>query len=129
MVPNIDIKKIKEYIEKHGIEVLTVSTSATLILMVFYGSAIAANAAILAVVTTAGILFFAIKLPTHIQKFLVKHALITDTAAGILTYWMLGKTVTSLLAAGLVGITTSVLIWTVKPLFFQEEISVLVEKA
>ena len=128
MVPNIDIKKIKEYIEKHGIEVLTVSTSATLILMAFYGSAIAANAAILAVVTTAGILFFAIKLPAHIQKFLVKHELITDTAAGVLTYWMLGKTVTSLLASGLVGITTSIIIWTVKPLFQDQEVTVSIEK-
>jgi len=94
--------------------------SGTVLLLIF-GSALVSNAVILAVATTAGLLFITSKLPHRIKQFLVKHSLITDMSAATATYLILGKNVTSLLAAGFVGCLTSTTLWGLKPLLLKKK--------
>jgi hypothetical protein len=116
-----EVKQLRKVLRKYGAEISFSAAGTGLILLTLYGSVIVANAALLAVVTTTGILLVSLKLPKQIQKALVKHGLWTDAAAAIGTYTLLGKSVTSLLAAGFVGCMVSALIWVVKPYVVDEE--------
>jgi hypothetical protein len=64
----------------------------------------------LAVMTTVGFYLIYSKLPRRVRKFLEKHSLMSDLIACILTYTLLGGTLTALFASALVGIMTSLLL-------------------
>ncbi len=68
------------------------------------------NAITLAVLTTAG--FWAIykKMPPNIRSWVTKHSIIMDILAMLITYWVLGGTVTALIAGALVNIFISVML-------------------
>lgn len=65
----------------------------------------------LALLTTTGFMFIYKKFPTRLRKFLEKHSLLTDLVAAILTYMLLGGTLTALTASAMVGILTSCLLY------------------
>ena len=65
---------------------------------------------LLASLTTAGFLFIYFKLPRWLRKFMEKHALLTDFLACLLTYMLLGGTLTALFAAAIMGILVSILL-------------------
>jgi hypothetical protein len=69
------------------------------------------DALLLASLTTAGFMFVYKKLPRGVRKFLEKHALLTDAVALLLTYGLLGGTLTALMAGALVGIFTSIMLY------------------
>lgn len=98
-----------------------------MVLLFAYGSALVANAILLAVLTTAGFVITAAKLPRAIMRWLVEHDLIADVVAAIGTYLLLGQTVTSLLAAAIVGIMTDILLWTAKPFILKEDREAVLE--
>jgi hypothetical protein len=114
------IRKVRDTLKEYGVEVAVTSVGAGVVLMGLYGSALVANALILAVTTTTGIILIAYKLPRAMQKALVKHGLFTDMAAAVGTYYVLGASVTSLMAAAFVGVFTSVILWVAKPVFEEE---------
>lgn len=91
---------------KADIAVVTLITGCTV--MGIWGSPLVSNAIILAVATTTGLVFLIKKLPGRIQAFLVRMGFFSDVIAAVLTYWMLGKTLTAMLAAAFVGIFISV---------------------
>ena len=68
------------------------------------------NAAALAILTTGGFAIVFNKLPRKVRKFILKHSLAADIVALLLTYVLLGGTLTALTAAALVGLMTSALI-------------------
>jgi hypothetical protein len=115
-----NVKKIRETLKEYGVEVAVTSVGAGVVLMGLYGSALVANALILAVTTTTGIILIAYKLPRSMQKALVKHGLLTDMTAALGTYYILGASVTSLMAAAFVGVFTSMILWVAKPVFEEE---------
>lgn len=69
------------------------------------------NAAALAILTTSGFSIIYRKLPRKVRKFILKHNLAADIVALLLTYVLLGGTLTALTAAALVGLMTSALIY------------------
>ena len=89
------------------------------------------NAFTLAVIsmTAFGILFN--KLPAKVKKFLKKHSLLTDATSLLLTYMLLGGTLTALMAAAMVGVMTSLLLYIANHeedfLFLQDGIDMLKE--
>lgn len=64
----------------------------------------------LAVLTTSGFMLIYSKLPRKVRKFIEKHSLVADLLALIMTYHLLGGTLTALIAASLCGIFVSVLL-------------------
>jgi len=115
------LKQLATLVKDRSIEVAVVGISGGTVLLALYGSALVSNAVILAVTTTAGLMFLASKLPKKAQKALVKHSFVTDVTAAVGTYYILGKTVTSLLAAGLVGCMCSMIIWAARPFLLEGE--------
>ncbi len=101
--------------------IAVIGAGGSTVLLAIYGSAIVSNAAILALTTTAGLSFIARKLPKRVQRTLVRHSFMTDASAATATYFVLGKTVTSLLAAGIVGCLTSAIIWAARPYVLDED--------
>ena len=69
------------------------------------------NAVSLAVISFVGIMFLYKKLPRKIRRWLKNHPLFTDTVAFLMTYAVLGATVTALMAAGLLGILVSAMLF------------------
>jgi len=69
------------------------------------------DALVLASLTTAGFMLVYRKLPRGVRKFLEKHSLLTDAVALLLTYALLGGTLTALVAGALVGIFTSIMLY------------------
>lgn len=65
----------------------------------------------LALLTVTGFMFIYKKLPRKIRKFLEKYSLLTDFVSAVLTYMLLGGTLTALTASALVGIFTSCLLY------------------
>jgi hypothetical protein len=65
----------------------------------------------LAVLTTSGFFVIYRKLPRKVRRFLEKHSLGTDAVALLLTYMLLGGTLTALIAGALVGLMTSALLF------------------
>lgn len=61
----------------------------------------------LALLTTAGAMMVYKKLPSKVKRFLEKHALMTDLVSLVLTYLLLGGTLTALAAGAMVGIFVS----------------------
>lgn len=92
-------------------EVVILASGAGLLALAVWGHPLVANAVILAVTTTAGLIFILKKLPTKIKTTLIKLGFFSDVMAAVGTYYILGQSVTSLLAAGFVGIMVSMLIW------------------
>lgn len=115
-------KRFVNAMHEHGIEVAITGVTATGVVLLLWGSALVVNATILAVTTTVGFVLLASKLPRPIQKTLVKYGFITDFVAAYGTYCILGGTATALLAASMVGIFTSLLIWALKPLILEDDL-------
>lgn len=68
------------------------------------------NALVLAGISTVCYELAYSKLPPHMQRFLVKHALFTDFITFLITYVTLGGTLTALTAGALVSLFTSFLL-------------------
>ena len=64
----------------------------------------------LAVLTCSGFYLIYTKLPARIKQWMVKHSLITDITACVLTYTLFGGTITALFAAAFTGIIISILL-------------------
>lgn len=69
------------------------------------------NAVALALLTTAGFWCIWRKLPRKVRRFIIKHNLAADVVALLLTYMLLGGTLTALTAGALVGLLTSALLY------------------
>jgi hypothetical protein len=69
------------------------------------------NAFTLAILTTCGFCVAYKKLPRKIRRFIQKHSLLADAIALLLTYMLLGGTLTALVAAAVVGLLTSALLY------------------
>lgn len=69
------------------------------------------NAVALSILTTTGFAVVYRKLPRKVRKFILKYNLAADVVALLLTYVLLGGTLTALTAAALVGLMTSALIY------------------
>lgn len=68
------------------------------------------NAVALAILTTTGWVMLYCKLPKGVKKFLLKHHLLTDAGCLLLTYYVLGGTLTALIASAICDIMISALI-------------------
>ena len=68
---------------------------------------------VLASITGAGFYFVWHKLPQVIRKFFLRHPLFTDTIACVLTYTLLGGTLTALVAAAWLGCIVSAMLYLV----------------
>jgi len=68
------------------------------------------NAIALAALTCAGFYMIYNKLPPRMKAVFVKYDLLTDVSALMLTYVLLGGTVTALIASALVSIVVSMLL-------------------
>lgn len=68
------------------------------------------EALVLATITGVGGYYLYRKLPKVIQRFLLRHPLLTDLTAAIITYSLLGQTILALLAAGFIGLVVSILL-------------------
>lgn len=64
----------------------------------------------LAVVTTGSVFIIYDKLPKRVKKFIVKHSLMSDILAFIAVYFILGGTLTALLAAAIMGVFISIML-------------------
>jgi hypothetical protein len=72
------------------------------------------NGLILATMTTVGFLWIYRRLPRRVRKWIERHDLLTDAFALLLTYMLLGGTLTALFAASLVGLMVSALLYIAK---------------
>jgi len=113
-------KRLKKSFSDHNLSIGVIAVSGGIITLGVFGSALVANAVILAITSTTGFVFLASKLPRSVQKTLVRYGLLTDILAATATYILFGSTVTALLAASLVGIMTSVIIWTATPYLLED---------
>ena len=68
------------------------------------------NALLLCSLKAGGMIAIYSKLPKRVQKFMKEHALAMDITVGILTYWILGGTLTALIAGGELCMIASVLL-------------------
>ena len=64
----------------------------------------------LAVLTSTGFYMIYNKLPGWARRWMVKHSLLTDVTACVLTYILMGGTLTALFAAAFVGIIISIML-------------------
>ena len=69
------------------------------------------SALTLAILTTAGFYVAYSKLPRRVRRWIENHSLLTDTLCLLLTYMLLGGTLTALVAAAMVGLMTSALLY------------------
>lgn len=81
------------------------------------------NAIVLAIVTFVGMMLIYMKLPNFIKKIMLKGDILTDIGCAALTYTFLGGTATAIIAAGLVGIMTSMSLAYVKSPQYQNNIN------
>ena len=68
------------------------------------------NAIALAILTTAGCIIVYQKLPRKVRKMIEKYSLMTDLIALIAVYYLLGGTLTALMAGAMCGLFVSVLL-------------------
>ena len=68
------------------------------------------NATVLAVISLVGFYIIYLKLPVWVRKLMIKVELLVDATACILTYMLFSGAVTGLIAGGLVGIGTSLIL-------------------
>ena len=71
---------------------------------------ILSNAIALALLTTAGCIVVYRKLPRKVRRIIEKYSLVTDLVCLITVYYILGGTLTALVAGALVGLFVSVLL-------------------
>jgi len=64
----------------------------------------------LAILTTVGCLVVYSKLPRKVRRFMEKHSLLTDLIALFAVYYLLGGTLTALMAGALCGLFVSILL-------------------
>lgn len=64
----------------------------------------------LAILTSTGFYLIYMKLPARVKAWMVKHSLLTDFVACVLTYMLFGGTVTALFASAFVGIIISIML-------------------
>lgn len=95
--------------------------------MLLYGSAVISNALMYAGITTASGVYVFSKLPQSVKEVIIKNGFFADVLAAGATFMILGKTLTSLLAATLVGCITSFLVWAAKPFILNNENELVVE--
>ncbi len=69
------------------------------------------DAFVLACLSTVGLAFTYRKLPRKTRRWLEKYGLFTDFLTAVLTYFLLGGTLTALTAGVMVGIFTSALMY------------------
>ena len=68
------------------------------------------NSILLAVTTAIGFFIIFTKFPKWLKKFILKHSLLTDFIACMLTYVLLGGTLIALFAAAWMGILVSIIL-------------------
>jgi len=68
------------------------------------------NALALSLLSTGGVYLIYKKLPAKVRNFLEKHSLFTDAISFILTYMILGGTLTALIAAAMMGVMVSAML-------------------
>lgn len=68
------------------------------------------NAFALALLTTGAVLWIYRKFPHKLRSFIEEHSLLADIVALVLTYLLLGGTLTALVAGAMVGLMTSALL-------------------
>jgi hypothetical protein len=68
------------------------------------------DAFVLACLATIGMMFTYGKLPRKMRRFLASHGILTDFLTSVMTYFLLGGTLTALTAGVMVGIFTSVIL-------------------
>lgn len=83
----------------------------------------------LAVLTSTGFYLIYTKLPGWAKKWMIKHSLLTDVVACVLTYVLFGGTVTALFAAAFVGIIISLMLAILNNEVTAEAVDRLVAKA
>jgi len=64
----------------------------------------------LATITGAGFYWIWRKLPERVRKFMLRHPLLTDVTACVLTYTLFGGTLVALFAAAWMGLMTSMML-------------------
>jgi hypothetical protein len=64
----------------------------------------------LAAITGLGFYFLFVKLPKRVQKFLLRHPLLTDAVACVGTWMILGGSLTAIFAAAWMALITSVML-------------------
>ena len=69
------------------------------------------EAAILGSASAVGFGLTYTRVPDWVKEFCLKHPLMTDVVATYLTYEILGGTLTALMAAGLVSVLVSILLY------------------
>lgn len=114
-------------LKDNATKIMVVGSIGGTIIIILYGSAILANAVVLAAITVTSGAFLFSKLPQEAKKWLLRHGVFADIIAAGITYVMLGKTITALLAAGIVGGLTSLLLWMAKPLVLNEKKDIVIE--
>jgi len=69
------------------------------------------NALVLSILTIVAFGLIYVKLPHWVRYWIRRHTLITDGLAMILTYNLLGRTLTALIASAITGIAVSALLY------------------
>lgn len=87
------------------------------------------NALVLSVVTFIGMVLIFYKLPPRIRAIILKFDLVTDIGCAAMTYAFLGGTATAIIAAGLVGIYTSLFLPMLKGYIEAEKESKIEQKS
>lgn len=105
----IDTDGLKATLTKHRRKIIVTITLGSIVLFLVFGSAMLVNAVILGSLTTLGLMLTYIKMPAKFKEFVERHKLLVDIAAAIMTYLTFGSTVTSLIAAAIVGLLTDAL--------------------
>lgn len=104
---DINVDDIKTYVQKNGKKVVVTCVVGTIVMMFVFGSTLVVNGVILGTLTAAGFVMFYQRLPKKVRNFINRWSILADIAISILTYWMLGKTATAVLAAAVVEVLTS----------------------